>query len=113
MIYKAISADGHVNEPPNLFEDRLPAKFKERGPRVIETPNSKGHAWVMEGQSRPSVLGFACMYFRSSKRGDRASLIDTFKNIKDRGVRFEDMFEGSWDPRPGRRRSPMIRLTPR
>lgn len=98
MIYKAISADGHVNEPPNLFEDRLPVKFKERGPHVIETPNSRGHAWVMEGQGRPSVLGFACMYFRSSKRGDRASLIDTFKNIKDRGVRFEDMFEGSWDP---------------
>jgi predicted TIM-barrel fold metal-dependent hydrolase len=96
--YKSISADGHVNEPPNLFVDRLPAKFKDRGPRVIETPNTKGHAWIMEGQSRPSVLGFSCMYFRSSKRGDRASLIDTFKNIRDRGVRFEDMFEGSWDP---------------
>ena len=98
MDYRAISADGHVNEPPNLFVDRLPAKFRERGPRVIETPNSKGHAWIMEGQQRPSVLGFSCMYFRSSKRFDRASLIDGFKNIKDRGVRFEEMFPGSWDP---------------
>ncbi len=98
MEYRAISADGHVNEPPNLFVDRLPAKFKERGPRVIETPNTKGHAWIMEGQQRPSVLGFSCMYFRSSKRFDRASLIDGFKNIKDRGVRFEEMFPGSWDP---------------
>jgi predicted TIM-barrel fold metal-dependent hydrolase len=98
MQYKAISADGHVNEPPNLWVDRLPAKFKDRGPHVIETPNTKGHAWIMEDQQRPSVLGFSCMYFRSSKRGDRASLIDTFKNIKDRGVRFEDMFPGSWDP---------------
>jgi predicted TIM-barrel fold metal-dependent hydrolase len=96
--YKSISADGHVNEPPNLFVDRLPPKFKDRGPRVIETPNTKGHAWIMEGQNRPSVLGFSCMYFRSSKRGDRASLIDSFRNIRDRGVRFEDMFEGSWDP---------------
>jgi predicted TIM-barrel fold metal-dependent hydrolase len=96
--YKSISADGHVNEPPNLFVDRLPAKFKDRGPRVIETPNTKGHAWIMEDQNRPSVLGFSCMYFRSSKRGDRASLIDSFRNIRDRGVRFEDMFEGSWDP---------------
>ena len=33
MQYKAISADGHVNEPPNLWVERLPEKFKERGPR--------------------------------------------------------------------------------
>jgi predicted TIM-barrel fold metal-dependent hydrolase len=96
--YKSVSADGHVNEPPTLFVDRLPERFKERGPRVIETPNTKGHAWIMEDQNRPSVLGFSCMYFRSAKRGDRASLIDSFRNIRDRGVRFEDMFEGSWDP---------------
>ena len=38
------------------------------------------------------------MYFRSGKRCDRASLIDSFKQIKDRGVRYEDMFAGSWDP---------------
>jgi uncharacterized protein len=50
MEYRAISADGHINEAPTLFTDRLPAKFKDRGPRVIETPNTKGHAWIMEGQ---------------------------------------------------------------
>jgi predicted TIM-barrel fold metal-dependent hydrolase len=96
--YKAISADGHVNEPPTLWTDRLPAKFKERGPRVIETPNTKGHAWIMEGQQRPSVMGFSSMYFRSSKRFDRASLVEGFKQIKDRGVRYEDVFPGSYDP---------------
>ena len=62
MQYHAISADGHVNEPPTLWADRLPAKFKERGPRVIETRNTKGHAWIMEGQSRPSPMGFSSMY---------------------------------------------------
>jgi predicted TIM-barrel fold metal-dependent hydrolase len=96
--YRAISADGHVNEPPSLWADRLPARFKERGPRVIETPNTKGHAWIMEGQSRPSVMGFSSMYSRSSKRFDRASLVDSFKQIKDRGVRYEDVFPGSYDP---------------
>ena len=49
-----ISVDDHILEPPNLWVDRLPAKYKDRGPHVIETPNSKGHAWIMEGQSRPS-----------------------------------------------------------
>ena len=98
MRYRAISADGHVNEPPTLWTDRLPAKFKDRGPHIIETPKTKGHAWIMEGQKRPSPMGFSSMYSRASKRFDRASLIDSFKQIKDRGVRYEDMFPGSYDP---------------
>ena len=99
MQYKAISADGHVNEPPTLWVDNLPEKIQERGPRVIETPKTKGHAWIMEGQKRPSPMGFSSMYFRSSKRFDRASLIDGFKQIKARGVRYEDLFPGSYDPK--------------
>jgi predicted TIM-barrel fold metal-dependent hydrolase len=98
MQYRGISADGHVNEPPKLWTDRLPEKFRERGPRVIETPKSKGHAWIMEGQKRPAVMGFSSMYSRGAKRFDRASLIDSFKQIKDRGVRYEDVFPGSYDP---------------
>jgi|SRR6185312_2039015 predicted TIM-barrel fold metal-dependent hydrolase len=98
MQYHSISADGHVNEPPTLWTDRLPAKFKERGPRVIETRTTKGHAWIMEGQSRPSPMGFSSMYSRASKRFDRASLVDSFKQIRDRGVRYEDVFPGSYDP---------------
>jgi predicted TIM-barrel fold metal-dependent hydrolase len=98
MQYRSISADGHVNEPPTLWQERLPAKFKERGPRIIETPKTKGHAWIMEGQQRPSPMGFSSMYSRGSKRFDRASLIDSFKQIKDRGVRYEDVFPGSYDP---------------
>jgi predicted TIM-barrel fold metal-dependent hydrolase len=96
--YRAVSADGHVNEPPELWVDRLPQKLKARGPRVIETPRTKGHAWIMEGQQRPSPMGFSSMYSRSSKRFDRASLVDSFKQIKDRGVRYEDVFPGSYDP---------------
>ena len=30
-------------------------------------------------------------------RFDRASLIDSFKQIKERGVRYEDVFPGSYD----------------
>src|SRR5262249_39039470 len=98
MEYKSISADGHVNEPPTLWVENLPQRVRHRRPRVIETPNTKGHAWIMEGQKRPSVMGFSSMYFRSSKRFDRASLVEGFKQIKDRGVRYEDLFPGSYDP---------------
>jgi predicted TIM-barrel fold metal-dependent hydrolase len=98
MKYKSISADGHINEPPTLWQDNLPAKFKDRGPKIIETPKTKGHAWIMEGQSRPSPMGFSSMYSRGAKRFDRGSLIDSFKQIRDRGVRYEDLFPGSYDP---------------
>ena len=41
MEYRAISADGHINEPPTLWVDNLPEKYKERGPRIIETPTAR------------------------------------------------------------------------
>lgn len=31
---RIISVDDHVVEPPNVWQDRLPARFKDRGPRV-------------------------------------------------------------------------------
>ena len=31
---KIVSVDDHVIEPPNLWQDRLPARFKAEGPRV-------------------------------------------------------------------------------
>ena len=99
MQYRAISADGHINEPPELWVKNLPEKYRDRGPHVIETKNTKGHAWIMEGQSRPAVMGFSSMYFKSQgKRFDRASLIEQFKQMKNRGVRYEDLFPGSYDP---------------
>jgi predicted TIM-barrel fold metal-dependent hydrolase len=33
-IPKIISVDDHVVEPPDLWSSRLPARFKERGPRI-------------------------------------------------------------------------------
>ena len=29
-----VSVDDHVVEPPSVWQDRLPAKFREDGPRV-------------------------------------------------------------------------------
>jgi predicted TIM-barrel fold metal-dependent hydrolase len=98
MRYRAISADGHINEPVDLWTSRLPARFRDRGPRVIDTEDTQGQAWIMEGQREPARLGFTSIFHRSSKRFDRASLVDSFNEIKDRGVRYDDIFPGSWDP---------------
>lgn len=46
-----ISADDHIDLrwlPKDLWSDRLPAKLREAGPRVVET--DKGEYWTWEGQ---------------------------------------------------------------
>src|SRR6201986_4736057 len=35
---KIISVDDHVVEPPQLWQDRLPAKMRAQGPRVQQGP---------------------------------------------------------------------------
>ena len=56
----------------------------------METPKTKGHTWIMEGQKRASRMGNSTVFFRSAKRFDRAELVEGFKRIKDRGVRYDD-----------------------
>lgn len=36
MEYRIIDADSHVNEPRELWQDRVPANLKERAPKVVE-----------------------------------------------------------------------------
>jgi predicted TIM-barrel fold metal-dependent hydrolase len=46
--YTLLSVDDHLMEPPHTFEGRLPRKFIDIGPQVIET--DEGHeVWSMEG----------------------------------------------------------------
>jgi len=49
-----VSVDDHVVEPPDLFSHSLPARFKERAPRVIQ--NKKGDdIWTFEGRMLPNI----------------------------------------------------------
>ena len=47
-----VSVDDHVVEPPSMtefFEDRVPAKYKSRVPRVIRRADGTD-AWLIEGK---------------------------------------------------------------
>ena len=46
--YTVISADDHLVEPPRMFEGRMPSKFVDRAPRVVETSDGD-HVWVLDG----------------------------------------------------------------
>ena len=44
--YPIIDSDAHVQEPPDLWQSRAPAKWKARAPRVEQTEH--GDFWLFD-----------------------------------------------------------------
>ena len=53
--YRLISADSHVLEPPDLYTSRVPARLRDRAPRMERF--AEGDAWVIEGVEDPINFG--------------------------------------------------------
>ncbi|HEY5154242.1 MAG TPA: amidohydrolase family protein [Acidimicrobiales bacterium] len=49
-----VSVDDHLVEPPNLFEGRLPDRYQDRAPKVIQTRDGSD-VWVFEGSKIPNI----------------------------------------------------------
>ncbi len=49
-----VSVDDHVVEPPDLFEGRLPAKYRELAPRVVKKDDGTD-VWLYDGNELPNV----------------------------------------------------------
>ena len=81
--YKLISADSHINEPPDLWRDRVPAKFRDRVPRIEHF--EQGDAWVMEGALDAINFGTNCC----------AGLPPEERSP---WIRWEDVRAGGYDP---------------
>src|SRR2546425_1252154 len=80
--YELISADSHYNEPPDLWQARVPAQFREAAPQVRRTDN--GDFWFLEGRQIVSVAGGA----RAGKK------FEEYKNA----MTVEDIRRGGFDP---------------
>jgi predicted TIM-barrel fold metal-dependent hydrolase len=81
--YTIISVDDHLVEPPDMFEGRLPDRFAEDAPRIVEDEN--GHqVWLFEGGTYTQVA-------MNAVSGRRPEF------IKVEPTRFEDMRRGCWD----------------
>jgi predicted TIM-barrel fold metal-dependent hydrolase len=53
-----ISVDDHVIEPPTLWTDRLPARHRQDGPRIVEEHVDgapPAHVWMYEGRRYPQI----------------------------------------------------------
>src|SRR5918993_1495569 len=52
--YTVISVDDHIVEPPDTFVGRLPTRYADRAPKVVET-DSGGETWLYDGVELPNV----------------------------------------------------------
>ena len=81
--YTVVSVDDHVVEPPHVFERYLPKALRERGPRIVETP--QGHeVWAFDG-------GYHTQVGMNAVAGRRP------ETVKLEPFRFEQMRPGCYD----------------
>ena len=82
--YKLVSADGHLNEPADVWTSRVASKNRDRVPRVESM--EQGDAWVFPGFD--SVIPFS--YGACAGRDPKTMLP---------WCRYEDINPGSYDPK--------------
>ncbi len=83
MSLDLISVDDHVIEHAAVWTDRLPARFQEAGPRVVEADGRE--YWAFEGE-RIGTMGLNAVAGKENKEFSMDP------------VRFEDMIPGCYDP---------------
>jgi len=83
-----VSADSHVMEPGDLWQERLPKRFRDRSPRVIENPEAQGPRWLfaVAGVSPFPIAGG----FAAGRSGDE------LKEFMSQG--YEAARPSGWDP---------------
>jgi predicted TIM-barrel fold metal-dependent hydrolase len=83
--YLVISADDHVVEPRDTFTDRLPAKWQDRAPRIVEQDDGN-EVWLYDGSVLPNV-------------GLNAVVGKPLDLKVFEPARYEEMLPGAWDIR--------------
>jgi len=53
--YPIIDSDAHVNEPPNLWQERVAARLKHRAPKVLHQPD--GDVWSFDDGKKIRPVG--------------------------------------------------------
>lgn len=83
ITYPIIDADAHVNEPPHLWQERVPSKWKQRAPRVEHT--ERGDIWFFDDGKEKWPMGLTCTAGQS------------FFEFSPLGGRYETMRPASFD----------------
>ena len=83
--YKLISSDSHVVEPPDLWQERIEPKYKDRGPHVVR--EDEADYWYVDG-----IRLFS--FHTGSQSGRR---FDDPENLSAAGL-WDEVIEGSYIP---------------
>ena len=82
--YPILDADAHVNEPPTLWQDGVPAKWRERAPRVVHS--ERGDIWEFDGGREKWPVGLT------------ATAGQSYFQFSPTGQTYATMRPGSFDP---------------
>src|SRR3954462_3167833 len=100
---KIISVDDHIVEPPDLWQDRLPAAMKERGPKVVYAPKGDvtfvgGRLTVNMGEpgSGPDVAWWIYEELKRPLMRLDASVGFDRDEVNLRLVNYDQMCKGAW-----------------
>src|ERR1044071_1241440 len=87
--YPLLDADSHVSEPLNLWQERLPAKYRDIAPRMLtEYKGQPGAWWLIEQDRQPHnvILGFG----GNKSLEELKQLLNQFS--------YAGAHRGGWDP---------------
>jgi len=81
--YPIVDADSHVNEPPDLWVERVPARLRDRAPQVKKT--DRGDIWIFDGGKEKWPVGLTAVAGMS------------YFDYRPFGLTYETMRPGSFD----------------
>jgi predicted TIM-barrel fold metal-dependent hydrolase len=81
--YPILDSDAHVNEPPDTWQARVPAKHRERAPKVLHTDH--GDMWSFDDGKSMRPVGLTAT----------AGL--SYLQFKPAGITYDEMRPGSFD----------------
>ncbi|MDT5067864.1 MAG: hypothetical protein QOK02_4019 [Mycobacterium sp.] len=81
--HQIVSVDDHLVEHPRVWQDRLPQKYLEQGPRIVEENGM--HLWHYDGSVFPTI-GLNAVAGKPPEEWGMDP------------VRYEDMIPGCYDP---------------
>jgi predicted TIM-barrel fold metal-dependent hydrolase len=86
-----VSIDDHIIEPPDLFENHMPAKYRDQGPKFERLANGVDQ-WVFQGEVMGTVgLGATASWPRDEWNFDPVGLADMRPGCYDMHQRVRDM----------------------
>ena len=91
--YKCISGDGHIDLNPDIWRDRVQAKWRDRAPKRVKMPNGSD-AVVIDG-GKPNTIGIT----RSVRVAhvDLAKQVPTFETCAGTGTPEQRLAEQDQD----------------